>query len=208
MGGGEIAIIVVIAVLIVFCAFLYVSNSKKIKQKAKAEKEKAEKEKAQVSSESKQPQESTEQQVKKIVEENSIAVENYIKDTLLKEELEAKERNQDIKFEEVSETELLKPLDNGDYESGAIILGKKQTTVHTFAEDYDDDENNYGMNTINITNELDAEEEDIISSKHKKFDIERSDSEVIDKTVSAEINDLSKSAKAVIISGLFDKVDD
>lgn len=204
MGGGEIAIIVVIAVIITFCLFLYISNSKKIKQKAKAEKEKKEQEEAKPKQAT---EESTKEKVKKIVEENSIAVENYIKDTLLKEELESKERNKDIMFEEVSEDEVLKPVDNGDFESGAIVLGQKQSTIHTFEDNYDD-ENNYGMNTISITNELDSKEDDVISHKHKKFDIEHHASEIVDKTVSSEINDLSNSAKAVIMSGVFDKVDD
>lgn len=205
MGGGEIAIIIVIALIIITCVILYLSNSKKIKQKAKLEKEN--KEKSEVKPEEKAKDE-TKEKIKKIVQENSIQVENYIKDALLEDEIKAEELNKSIKFEEVSQEEILKPVDNGDFESGAIILGKKQTVVHTFAEDDEEDEDVGGMNTVSITNELDSVEEEIISSKHKEFNIKRNKEDVIDKTVGSEINNLSKNAKAVVISGLFDKIDE
>ncbi len=205
MGGGEIAIIVVIALIIITCVILYLSNSKKIKQKAKLEKEN--KEKSEVKPEEKAKDE-TKEKIKKIVQENSIQVENYVKDALLEDEIKAEALNKSIKFEEVSQEEILKPVDNGDFESGAIILGKKQTVVHTFAEDDEEDEDVGGMNTISITNELDSVEEEIISSKHKEFNIKRNKEDVIDKTVGSEINNLSKNAKAVVISGLFDKIDE
>ena len=205
MGGGEIAIIVVIALIIITCVILYLSNSKKIKQKAKLEKEN--KEKSEVKSEEKAKDE-TKEKIKKIVQENSIQVENYVKDALLEDEIKAEALNKSIKFEEVSQEEILKPVDNGDFESGAIILGKKQTVVHTFAEDDEEDEDVGGMNTISITNELDSVEEEIISSKHKEFNIKRNKEDVIDKTVGSEINNLSKNAKAVVISCLFDKIDE
>ena len=205
MGGGEIAIIIVIALIIITCVILYLSNSKKIKQKAKLEKEN--KEKSEVKPEEKAKDE-TKEKIKKIVQENSIQVENYIKDALLEDEIKAEELNKSIKFEEVSQEEILKPVDNGDFESGAIILGKKQTVVHTFAEDDEEDEDVGGMNTVSITNELDSVEEEIISSKHKEFNIKRNKEDVIDETVGSEINNLSKNAKAVVISGLFDKIDE
>ena len=205
MGGGEIAIIIVIALIIITCAILYLSNSKKIKQKVKLEKEN--KEKSEVKPEEKAKDE-TKEKIKKIVQENSIQVENYIKDALLEDEIKAEELNKSIKFEEVSQEEILKPVDNGDFESGAIILGQKQTVVHTFAEYEEEDEDVGGMNTISITNELDSVEEEIISSKHKEFNIKRNKEDVIDKTVGSEINNLSKNAKAVVISGLFDKIDE
>ena len=205
MGGGEIAIIIVIALIIITCAILYLSNSKKIKQKVKLEKEN--KEKSEVKPEEKAKDE-TKEKIKKIVEENSIQVENYIKDALLEDEIKAEELNKSIKFEEVSQEEILKPVDNGDFESGAIILGQKQTVVHTFVEDEEEDEDVGGMNTISITNELDSVEDEIISSKHKEFNIKRNKEDVIDKTVGSEINNLSKNAKAVVISGLFDKIDE
>ncbi len=205
MGGGEIAIIIVIALIIITCVILYLSNSKKIKQKAKLEKEN--KEKSEVKPEEKAKDE-TKEKIKKIVQENSIQVENYIKDALLEDEIKAEELNKSIKFEEVSQEEILKPVDNGDFESGAIILGQKQTVVHTFVEDEEEDEDVGGMNTISITNELDSVEEEIISSKHKEFNIKRNKEDVIDKTVGSEINNLSKNAKAVVISGLFDKIDE
>ena len=205
MGGGEIAIIIVIALIIITCAILYLSNSKKIKQKVKLEKEN--KEKSEVKPEEKAKDE-TKEKIKKIVQENSIQVENYIKDALLEDEIKAEELNKSIKFEEVSQEEILKPVDNGDFESGAIILGQKQTVVHTFAEYEEEDEDVGGMNTISITNELDSVEDEIISSKHKEFNIKRNKEDVIDKTVGSEINNLSKNAKAVVISGLFDKIDE
>ncbi len=205
MGGGEIAIIIVIALIIITCAILYLSNSKKIKQKVKLEKEN--KEKSEVKPEEKAKDE-TKEKIKKIVQENSIQVENYIKDALLEDEIKAEELNKSIKFEEVSQEEILKPVDNGDFESGAIILGQKQTVVHTFVEDEEEDEDVGGMNTISITNELDSVEDEIISSKHKEFNIKRNKEDVIDKTVGSEINNLSKNAKAVVISGLFDKIDE
>ena len=205
MGGGEIAIIIVIALIIITCAILYLSNSKKIKQKVKLEKEN--KEKSEVKPEEKAKDE-TKEKIKKIVQENSIQVENYIKDALLEDEIKAEELNKSIKFEEVSQEEILKPVDNGDFESGAIILGQKQTVVHTFDEYEEEDEDVGGMNTISITNELDSVEEEIISSKHKEFNIKRNKEDVIDKTVGSEINNLSKNAKAVVISGLFDKIDE
>ena len=205
MGGGEIAIIIVIALIIITCVILYLSNSKKIKQKAKLEKEN--KEKSEVKPEEKAKDE-TKEKIKKIVQENSIQVENYIKDALLEDEIKAEELNKSIKFEEVSQEEILKPVDNGDFESGAIILGQKQTVVHTFAEYEEEDEDVGGMNTISITNELDSVEDEIISSKHKEFNIKRNKEDVIDKTVGSEINNLSKNAKAVVISGLFDKIDE
>ncbi len=205
MGGGEIAIIIVIALIIITCVILYLSNSKKIKQKAKLEKEN--KEKSEVKPEEKAKDE-TKEKIKKIVQENSIQVENYIKDALLEDEIKAEELNKSIKFEEVSQEEILKPVDNGDFESGAIILGQKQTVVHTFAEYEEEDEDVGGMNTISITNELDSIEDEIISSKHKEFNIKRNKEDVIDKTVGSEINNLSKNAKAVVISGLFDKIDE
>ena len=205
MGGGEIAIIIVIALIIITCAILYLSNSKKIKQKVKLEKEN--KEKSEVKPEEKAKDE-TKEKIKKIVQENSIQVENYIKDALLEDEIKAEELNNSIKFEEVSQEEILKPVDNGDFESGAIILGQKQTVVHTFVEDEEEDEDVGGMNTISITNELDSVEDEIISSKHKEFNIKRNKEDVIDKTVGSEINNLSKNAKAVVISGLFDKIDE
>ncbi len=205
MGGGEIAIIIVIALIIITCVILYLSNSKKIKQKAKLEKEN--KEKSEVKPEEKAKDE-TKEKIKKIVQENSIQVENYIKDALLEDEIKAEELNKSIKFEEVSQEEILKPVDNGDFESGAIILGQKQTVVHTFVEDEEEDEDVGGMNTISITNELDSIEDEIISSKHKEFNIKRNKEDVIDKTVGSEINNLSKNAKAVVISGLFDKIDE
>ena len=152
--------------------------------------------------------EETKEKIKKIVQENSIQVENYIKDALLEDEIKAEELNKSIKFEEVSQEEILKPVDNGDFESGAIILGQKQTVVHTFVEDEEEDEDVGGMNTISITNELDSVEDEIISSKHKEFNIKRNKEDVIDKTVGSEINNLSKNAKAVVISGLFDKIDE
>ena len=205
MGGGEIAIIIVIALIIITCAILYLSNSKKIKQKVKLEKEN--KEKSEVKPEEKAKDE-TKEKIKKIVQENSIQVENYIKDALLEDEIKAEELNKSIKFEEVSQEDILKPVDNGDFESGAIILGQKQTVVHTFVEDEEEDEDVGGMNTISITNELDSVEDEIISSKHKEFNIKRNKEDVIDKTVGSEINNLSKNAKAVVISGLFDKIDE
>ena len=205
MGGGEIAIIIVIALIIITCAILYLSNSKKIKQKVKLEKEN--KEKSEVKPEEKAKDE-TKEKIKKIVQENSIQVENYIKDALLEDEIKAEELNKSIKFEEVSQEEILKPVDNGDFESGAIILGQKQTVVHTFVEDEEEDEDVGGMNTISITNELDSVEDEIISSKHKESNIKRNKEDVIDKTVGSEINNLSKNAKAVVISGLFDKIDE
>ena len=205
MGGGEIAIIIVIALIIITCAILYLSNSKKIKQKVKLEKEN--KEKSEVKPEEKANDE-TKEKIKKIVQENSIQVENYIKDALLEDEIKAEELNKSIKFEEVSQEEILKPVDNGDFESGAIILGQKQTVVHTFVEDEEEDEDVGGMNTISITNELDSVEDEIISSKHKEFNIKRNKEDVIDKPVGSEINNLSKNAKAVVISGLFDKIDE
>ena len=205
MGGGEIAIIIVIALIIITCAILYLSNSKKIKQKVKLEKEN--KEKSEVKPEEKAKDE-TKEKIKKIVQENSIQVENYIKDALLEDEIKAEELNKSIKFEEVSQEEILKPVDNGDFESGAIILGQKQTVVHTFVEDEEEDEDVGGMNTISITNELDSVEDEIISSKHKEFNIKRNKEDVIDKTVGSGINNLSKNAKAVVISGLFDKIDE
>ncbi len=205
MGGGEIAIIIVIALIIITCVILYLSNSKKIKQKVKLEKEN--KEKSEVKPEEKAKDE-TKEKIKKIVQENSIQVENYIKDALLEDEIKAEELNKSIKFEEVSQEEILKPIDNGDFESGAIILGQKQTVVHTFVEDEEEDEDVGGMNTISITNELDSVEDEIISSKHKEFNIKRNKEDVIDKTVGSEINNLSKNAKAVVISGLFDKIDE
>ena len=205
MGGGEIAIIIVIALIIITCAILYLSNSKKIKQKVKLEKEN--KEKSEVKPEEKAKDE-TKEKIKKIVQENSIQVENYIKDALLEDEIKAEELNKSIKFEEVSQEEILKPVDNGDFESGAIILGQKQTVVHTFVEDEEEDEDVGGMNTISITNELDSVEDEIISSKHKEFNIKRHKEDVIDNTVGSEINNLSKNAKAVVISGLFDKKDE
>ncbi len=127
---------------------------------------------------------------------------------MLEDEIKAEELNKSIKFEEVSQEEILKPVDNGDFESGAIILGQKQTVVHTFAEYEEEDEDVGGMNTISITNELDSIEDEIISSKHKEFNIKRNKEDVIDKTVGSEINNLSKNAKAVVISGLFDKIDE
>ena len=205
MGGGEIAIIIVIALIIITCAILYLYNSKKIKQKVK--KKKKNKEKSEVKPEEKAKDE-TKEKIKKIVQENSIQVENYIKDALLEDEIKAEELNKSIKFEEVSQEEILKPVDNGDFESGAIILGQKQTVVHTFVEDEEEDEDVGGMNTISITNELDSVEDEIISSKHKEFNIKRNKEDVIDKTVGSEINNLSKNAKAVVISGLFDKIDE
>lgn len=205
MGGGEIAIIIIIALIIITCVVLYLSNSKKIKQKVKLEKEN--KEKSEVKPEEKAKDE-TKEKIKKIVQENSIQVENYIKDALLEDEIKAEELNKSIKFEEVSQEEILKPVDNGDFESGAIILGQKQTVVHTFAEYEEEDEDVGGMNTISITNELDSVEDEIISSKHKEFNIKRNKEDVIDKTVGSEINNLSKNAKAVVISGLFDKIDE
>ncbi len=169
--------------------------------------EKENKEKSEVKPEEKAKDE-TKEKIKKIVQENSIQVENYIKDALLEDEIKAEELNKSIKFEEVSQEEILKPVDNGDFESGAIILGQKQTVVHTFAEDEEEDEDVGGMNTISITNELDSIEDEIISSKHKEFNIKRNKEDVIDKTVGSEINNLSKNAKAVVISGLFDKIDE
>ena len=205
MGGGEIAIIIVIALIIITCAILYLSNSKKIKQKVKLEKEN--KEKSEVKPEEKAKDE-TKEKIKKIVQENSIQVENYIKDALLEDEIKAEELNKSIKFEEVSQEEILKPVDNGNFERGALVLGQKQTVVHTFVEDEEEDEDVGGMNTISITNELDSVEDEIISSKHKEFNIKRNKEDVIDKTVGSEINNLSKNAKAVVISGLFDKIDE
>lgn len=195
MGTTELAIIVGATFLIVFCFLLYNSNTKKINKKAAEEKAAKEKKQANEA-------QAKEKEINSIVEENSIAVENYMKELFLKEELEAKVRNQDVRFEEVSEKEILAPLENGDFESGAIILGKKQTHIHTFDDCNDPDCD--CMDVKNITAKLDLEEQKIISHNHKKFDVARNESS---NSVASEITNLSNGAKAVIISGVLDRID-
>ena len=208
MGTTEIIILIVVVLTIAVFVVVGFDNGKKIKTQQQKDKEKAAAEKAKAEEKPSAPavKEATTEKVKKIVEENSIAVENYIKETLLNDELAANKNNSDIVFEEVSKAEVIKKIDS-EADDNAIIIGKKQSVLHTFADDEEDEDYTMGTQSSAIIDELDNNDDAVISKKYNKFNVETNLDED-EKSVGEEINGLSNKAKAIIVSDLINKNDD
>lgn len=186
----EIVVLVVLVLGGAVFVTLYLSNNTKIKkEKIKKEQEKVALENTK-KTEEKNP-------VKKIVEENSIEVENYIKETLLQDELKNSKVN--VAFAEVETKEILES--DNLVEDAAIVLGKKKQEVHKLDED-EEIESPFTL-PANLINELDNAEISEIIKANNSFEIENFDED--DNIIKEEISQLSKEGKIVLMSNLLDK---
>ncbi len=200
MGTTEIVIIFVVVILISVCVIMINANSKRIK--LDAQKQTAEKKEGAESGESNA--EDNKQTVKQIIEENSIDVENYIKTTFFDEEIKKNEEVEDVQFEEVSKQEVVQSVEQ-ENEEQAIVIGKKQASVHIFEED-DEDEDMlivHGGSLNQMSN--DDGDEVLINKNSKSFDVIDIEEQTKAEKIKEEINNLSPEAKAVLLTGLFDK---
>ena len=198
MGTTEIVIIFVVVILISVCVIMINANSKRIK--LDAQKQTAEKKEGAESGESNA--EDNKQTVKQIIEENSIDVENYIKTTFFDEEIKKNEEVEDVQFEEVSKQEVVQSVEQ-ENEEQAIVIGKKQASVHIFEEDEDED-----MLIIHggSLNQMSNDDDEVLINKNSKsFDVIDIEEQTKAEKIKEEINNLSPEAKAVLLTGLFDK---
>jgi hypothetical protein len=175
------------------------ANSKRIK--LDAQKQTAEKKEDAESSESKA--EDNKQTVKQIIEENSIDVENYIKTTFFDEEIKKNEEVEDVQFEEVSKQEVVQSVEQ-ENEEQAIVIGKKQASVHIFEEDEDEDMLIIHGGSLNQMSNDDGDEV-LINKNSKSFEVIDIEEQTKAEKIKEEINNLSPEAKAVLLTGLFDK---
>lgn len=200
MGKVEIIILVAVVLFIAVFVFLFLDNSKKIKNNQQKSPEKKADEVKKDGGNPEKPENLKE--VKKVMEDVSNQSENYLKQLLINDE---DKKSDDINFEEVSEEEILKPIENDDefeQEEKAIELGKKKNKVHVFDELEDD---NFHENTTSVLNELDSNEEteqlikDNTQSEIKLENFEEDDS------VGEEFKNMSKRMKVLMVSNVFEK---
>lgn len=200
MGKVEIIILVVVVLFIAVFVFLFLDNSKKIKNSQQKPPEKKQDEVKKDGGNPEKPENLKE--VKQVMEDVSNQSENYLKQLLINDE---GKKSDDINFEEVSEEEILKPIENNDeyeQEEKAIELGKKKNKVHVFDELEDD---NFRENTTSVLNELDSNEEteqlikDNTQSEIKLENFEEDDS------VGEEFKNMSKRMKVLMVSNVFEK---
>ena len=200
MGKVEIIILVAVVLFIAVFVFLFLDNSKKIKNNQQKPPEKKADEVKKDGGNPEKPENLKE--VKKVMEDVSNQSENYLKQLLINDE---GKKDDDINFAEVSEEEILKPIENDDefeQEEKAIELGKKKNKVHVFDELEDD---NFHENTTSVLNELDSNEEteqlikDNTQSEIKLENFEEDDS------VGEEFKNMSKRMKVLMVSNVFEK---
>lgn len=201
MGKVEIIILVVVVLFITVFVFLFLDNSKKIKNNQQKQPEKKQDEvKKDDGGKAEKPENLKE--VKQVMEDVSNQSENYLKQLLINDD---GKKSDDINFAEVSEEEILKPIENDDefeQEEKAIELGKKKNKVHVFDEIEDD---NFHENTTSVLNELDSNEEteqlikDNTQSEIKLENFEEDDS------VGEEFKNMSKRMKVLMVSNVFEK---
>ncbi len=201
MGKVEIIILVVVVLFIAVFVFLFLDNSKKIKNNQQKLPEKKQDEvKKDDGGKAEKPENLKE--VKQVMEDVSNQSENYLKQLLINDD---GKKSDDINFAEVSEEEILKPIENDDefeQEEKAIELGKKKNKVHVFDEIEDD---NFHENTTSVLNELDSNEEteqlikDNTQSEIKLENFEEDDS------VGEEFKNMSKRMKVLMVSNVFEK---
>ena len=201
MGKVEIIILVVVVLFIAVFVFLFLDNSKKIKNNQQKLPEKKQDEvKKDDGGKAEKPENLKE--VKQVMEDVSNQSENYLKQLLINDD---GKKSDDINFAEVSEEEILKPIENDDefeQEEKAIELGKKKNKVHIFDEIEDD---NFHENTTSVLNELDSNEEteqlikDNTQSEIKLENFEEDDS------VGEEFKNMSKRMKVLMVSNVFEK---
>lgn len=201
MGKVEIIILVVVVLFITVFVFLFLDNSKKIKNNQQKQPEKKQDEvKKDDGGKAEKPENLKE--VKQVMEDVSNQSENYLKQLLINDD---GKKSDDINFAEVSEEEILKPIENDDefeQEEKAIELGKKKNKVHVFDELEDD---NFRENTTSVLNELDSNEEteqlikDNTQSEIKLENFEEDDS------VGEEFKNMSKRMKVLMVSNVFEK---
>ena len=131
MGKVEIIILVVVVLFIAVFVFLFLDNSKKIKNNQQKLPEKKQDEvKKDDGGKAEKPENLKE--VKQVMEDVSNQSENYLKQLLINDD---GKKSDDINFAEVSEEEILKPIENDDefeQEEKAIELGKKEKQSSCF----------------------------------------------------------------------------
>ena len=200
MGKVEIIILVVVVLFIAVFVFLFLDNSKKIKNNQQKLPEKKQDEVKKDGGKAEKPENLKE--VKQVMEDVSNQSENYLKQLLINDD---GKKSDDINFAEVSEEEILKPIENDDefeQEEKAIELGKKKNKVHVLDEIEDD---NFRENTTSVLNELDSNEEteqlikDNTQSEIKLENFEEDDS------VGEEFKNMSKRMKVLMVSNVFEK---
>ena len=113
--------------------------------------------------------EDNKQTVKQIIEENSIDVENYIKTTFFDEEIKKNEEVEDVQFEEVSKQEVVQSVEQ-ENEEQAIVIGKKQASVHIFEED-DEDEDMLIIHGGSLNQMSNDDDEVLINKNSKSFEV-------------------------------------
>ena len=201
MGKVEIIILVVVVLFIAVFVFLFLDNSKKIKNNQQKLPEKKQDEVKKDDGGKAEKSENL-KEVKQVMEDVSNQSENYLKQLLINDD---GKKSDDINFAEVSEEEILKPIENDDefeQEEKAIELGKKKNKVHVFDEIEDD---NFHENTTSVLNELDSNEEteqlikDNTQSEIKLENFEEDDS------VGEEFKNMSKRMKVLMVSNVFEK---
>ncbi len=192
MSTLEIIILVAVVLTVVTFVIIYIENSKKIK----AESSKTEQPKA----ETPKPEEIVTPVVKNDVKSVSKDIndqsENYIKSIMTQGDA-PKKIAPEVQFEEVSKEELLAD-DDEDRKDGAIVLGVKKQNVHII----DDDEEDEHENSTSILNDLDTNEEYVITKKIRdSLSVEDLDDQ--DNETKEEFNKLSKRMKILMVSNVF-----
>lgn len=201
MGKVEIIILVVVVLFIAVFVFLFLDNSKKIKNNQQKLPEKKQDEvKKDDGGKAEKPENLKE--VKQVMEDVSNQSENYLKQLLINDD---GKKSDDINFAEVSEEEILKPIENDDefeQEEKAIELGKKKNKVHVFDEIEDD---NFHENTTSVLNELDSNEEtEQLIKNNTQSEIKLENFEE-DDSVGEEFKNMSKRMKVLMVSNVFEK---
>ena len=201
MGKVEIIILVVVVLFIAVFVFLFLDNSKKIKNNQQKLPEKKQDEvKKDDGGKVEKPENLKE--VKQVMEDVSNQSENYLKQLLINDD---GKKSDDINFAEVSEEEILKPIENDDefeQEEKAIELGKKKNKVHVFDELEDD---NFHENTTSVLNELDSNEEtEQLIKNNTQSEIKLENFEE-DDSVGEEFKNMSKRMKVLMVSNVFEK---
>lgn len=192
MSTLEIIILVAVVLTVVTFVIIYIENSKKIK----AESSKTE----QPKEETPKPEEIVTPVVKNDVKSVSKDIndqsENYIKSIMTQGDA-PKKTAPEVQFEEVSKEELLAD-DDEDRKDGAIVLGVKKQNVHII----DDDEEDEHENSTSILNDLDTNEEYVITKKIRdSLSVEDLDDQ--DNETKEEFNKLSKRMKILMVSNVF-----
>lgn len=192
MSTLEIIILVAVVLTVVTFVIIYIENSKKIKAE---------------SSKTEQPKEGTpkpeeivtpvvKNDVKSVSKDINDQSENYIK-SIMTQGNAPKKTAPEVQFEEVSKEELLAD-DDEDKKDGAIVLGVKKQNVHVI----DDEEDDEHENSTSILNDLDTNEDYIITKKIRdSLSVEDLDDQ--DNETKEEFNKLSKRMKILMVSNVF-----